>query len=45
MFRFAAQPADKGALEELGVEPICLRTPVLRGTGTLDRWITYASTA
>jgi hypothetical protein len=29
MFRFAAQPADKGALEELGVEPICLRTPVL----------------
>ena len=29
MLRFAAQPADKGALEELGVEPICLRTPVL----------------
>jgi len=29
MFRFATQPADKGALQELGVEPIGLRTPML----------------
>lgn len=29
MLRFAAQPTEKGAFEQLSVEPICLRPPVL----------------
>ena len=40
MLRFAAQPAEEGALEEFRVETIRLRRRCSRDTGTLDGWIT-----
>ena len=37
MVRLAAQPANEGALQELGVEPVCLRPSMLAGDSDARR--------